>query len=106
MFTVAKILSGSDSAFSGNESSCPQVVCETWYCNNKNTTSVVLGYEQLTCFCRYEWMVGKLLYTNPTVKYFELALYAEEAIAKFGGLSSMTALDSVVLAAFQVLLRT
>ena len=52
---------------------------------------------------RYEWMVGKLLYTNPTVKYFELALYAEEAIAKFGGLSSMTALDSVVLAAFQVL---
>ena len=51
-------------------------------------------------------MAGKLLYTNPTVKYFELALYAEEAIAKFGGLSSMTALDSVVLAAFQVLLRT
>ena len=47
-------------------------------------------------------MVGKLLYTNPTVKYFDLALYAEEAIAKFGGLSSMTALDSVVLAAFQV----
>jgi len=77
--SVAKILSGSDSAFSGNDSSCPQVVCETWY----------------------EWMVGKLLYTNPTVKYFELALYAEEAIAKFGGLSSMTALDSVVLAAFQ-----
>jgi len=76
---VAKILSGSESAFGGDGTSSPQNICETWY----------------------EWMVGKLLYTNPTVKYFDLALYAEEAIAKFGGLSSMTALDSVVLAAFQ-----
>ena len=58
----------------------PQTVCETWY----------------------EWMVGKLLYTNPTIKYFDLALYAEEAIGKFGGLSSMTSLDSVVLAAFEM----
>ena len=104
MFIVAKILSGSDSAFSGNDSSCPQVVCETWYCNNKNINSAGLSYDSRHVFLRYEWMVGKLLYTNPTVKYFELALYAEEAIAKFGGLSSMTALDSVVLAAFQVLL--
>jgi len=74
---VARILSGSESAFVGEGS--PQKMCETWY----------------------EWMVGKLLYTNPTVKYFDLALYADEAIAKFGGLSDMTALDSVILAALQ-----
>ena len=58
----------------------PQELCETWY----------------------EWMVGKLLFTNPTVKYYDLAHYAEEAISKFGGLSSMTALDSVILAALEM----
>ena len=75
---IAGMLSGSESAYSGEGS--PQVLCETWY----------------------EWMVGKLLYTNPTVKYYDLSHYAQEAISKFGGLSSMTALDSVILATIEM----
>ena len=58
----------------------PQELCETWY----------------------EWMVGKLLFTNPTVKYYDLSHYAQEAISKFGGLSSMTSLDSVILATIEM----
>lgn len=76
--SIAGILSGAESAFVGEGN--PQELCETWY----------------------EWMVGKLLFTNPTVKYYDLSHYAEEAISKFGGLSSMTALDSVILAAIEM----
>ncbi len=47
-------------------------------------------------------MVGKLLYTNPSIKIYDLSHFAEEAIGKFGGLSSMTALDSVILAAMEL----
>jgi hypothetical protein len=47
-------------------------------------------------------MVGKLLYTNPSIKIYDLSHFAEEAIGKFGGLSSMTTLDSVILAAMEL----
>jgi hypothetical protein len=47
-------------------------------------------------------MVGKLLFTNPAIKIYDLSNFAEEAIAKFGGLSSMTTLDSVILAAMEL----
>ena len=76
--SIAGVLSGSETAYTGDGS--PQELCETWY----------------------EWMVGKLLFTNPTVKYYDLSHYAQEAISKFGGLSSMTALDSVILACIEM----
>ena len=43
-------------------------------------------------------LLGKLLFTQPDVKKFELGSAAERAINKFGGLSRMTSLDSVLLA--------
>ena len=36
------------------------------------------------------------------MKYYDLSHYAQEAISKFGGLSSMTALDSVILATIEM----
>ncbi len=71
---LASILSGSEEAFS-------ELVphCETWY----------------------QWLVGKLLYTCPDVKVYDLSYHAEQAIAKFGGLAQMTSLDSVILAAIE-----
>ena len=46
-------------------------------------------------------MIGKLLFTSPDVKKFELGAAAERAINKFGGLSRMTSLDSVLLAVME-----
>ena len=81
---VADILAGSDTVFfqgiNGDNSNSVLQKCETWY----------------------EWLVGKLLYSNPVVKVYELAYYAEEALSKFGGLTNMTALDSVLLAAMEL----
>ena len=73
---IAEILAGSAEIFQGKI----LMTCETWY----------------------EWMVGKLLFTNPAIKIYDLSNVAEEAIAKFGGLSSMTTLDSVILAAMEL----
>ena len=42
-------------------------------------------------------MIGKLLFTVPDVKCYDLSYYAEEAINKFGGLGKMTSLDSLSL---------
>merc|ERR1719412_3184458 len=46
-------------------------------------------------------MIGKLLFAQPDVKKFELGAAAERAINKFGGLSRMTSLDSVLLAVME-----
>lgn len=46
-------------------------------------------------------MVGKLLYTCPDVKSYDLSVHAEQAINRFGGLSRMTSLDSVLLATME-----
>ena len=46
-------------------------------------------------------MIGKLLFTQPDVKCYDLSYFAEQAINKFGGLSKMTSLDSVLLAAIE-----
>jgi len=53
------------------------------------------------CETWYQWMVARLLYTQPTVKAYDLSFHAQQAIDKFGGLSSMTTLDSVLLAAVE-----
>jgi len=73
---IAKVLAGDDSTFKEEV----QPKCETWY----------------------EWLIGKLLYTNPSVKIYDLPFHAEEAITNFGGLSSMTSLDSILLAAMEL----
>jgi hypothetical protein len=46
-------------------------------------------------------MIGKLLFTQPDVKKYDLAIVAEQAINNFGGLSRMTSLDSVLLAVME-----
>merc|ERR1711997_481792 len=54
------------------------------------------------CETWYEWLIGKLLYTNPSVRTYDLPYHAEEAITNFGGLGSMTTLDSVLLAVMEM----
>ena len=68
--TIAEILAGREEALNGVADKC-----ETWY----------------------QWMVYRLLYINPGVKGYDLGLYAQQAVDRFGGLQSMTALDSVLL---------
>ena len=54
-----------------------------------------------TCETWYQWMVARLLFTNPDIKAYDLAIQAEQAINQFGGLGRMTSLDSVILAAME-----
>ncbi len=42
--------------------------------------------------------MARLLYTLPTVKTYELGVHGAQAVDRFGGLCSMTTLDSVLLA--------
>jgi nuclear pore complex protein Nup85 len=67
---IAQILTGSEEALNTVANRC-----ETWY----------------------QWMVYRLLYTNPTVKGYDLSLYAQQAMDRFGGIDGMTSLDSVLL---------
>ncbi|XP_023344077.1 nuclear pore complex protein Nup85 [Eurytemora carolleeae] len=67
---IAQILAGSEDALNTVADRC-----ETWY----------------------QWMVYRLLYMNPTVKGYDLSIYAQQAMDRFGGLQSMTSLDSVLL---------
>ena len=53
------------------------------------------------CEVWYEWMVANLLYTRPAVRAYDLAVQGQEAVDKFGGLSGMTTLDSVLLAVLE-----
>ena len=53
------------------------------------------------CETWYEWLVARLLYTLPTVKTYELGVHGAQAVDRFGGLGSMTTLDSVLLAALE-----
>ena len=41
--------------------------------------------------------MARLLYTLPTVKIYELGVHGAQAVDRFGGLGSMTTLDSVLL---------
>ena len=49
----------------------------------------------------YQWMIGKLLYTNPVVKSYDLSYHAEQAISHFGGLKQMNTLDTILLATME-----
>ena len=69
--TVAQLLAGQEEALH-----LAAERCETWY----------------------EWLVARLLYTLPTVKIYELGVHGAQAVDRFGGLCSMTTLDSVLLA--------
>ena len=53
------------------------------------------------CEVWYEWLVPNLLYTRPAVKTYDLSVHGQQAIDKFGGLSSMTTMDSVLLAVLE-----
>ncbi|XP_076043052.1 nuclear pore complex protein Nup75 [Oratosquilla oratoria] len=50
----------------------------------------------------YHLMVSTLLFSNPTAKRFTIQSAAEDAINRMGGLSRITALDSVLLAAVEL----
>ena len=56
---------------------------------------------QAECEAWYEWMVAVVLYTRPAVRGYDLAVYGQQAVDKFGGLSGMTTLDSVLLATLE-----
>ena len=73
---LADILSGSEEIFNGKVFE----MCETWF----------------------EWMVAYLLFTNPSVKIYDVGNFAAEAMAKFGGMNSMTTLDSVIFSAMEL----
>jgi len=68
-----------------------------------NIAEIMAGREEAInavadrCETWYQWMVYRLLYTNPGVKGYDLGLYAQQAVDRFGGLQSMTSLDSVLL---------
>ena len=53
------------------------------------------------CEVWYEWMVANLLYTRPAVRAYDLSVYGQQSVDKFGGLSGMTTLDSVLLAVLE-----
>ncbi len=76
LVVIAKILAGDENTFQTQV----KPKCETWY----------------------EYLIGKMLYTNPSVRIYDLPYHAEEAIGLFGGLSTMTTLDSVLLAAMEM----
>ena len=49
------------------------------------------------CEVWYDWMVVNLLYTRPAVRAYDLSVHGQQAVDKYGGLSGMTTLDSVLL---------
>jgi len=53
------------------------------------------------CEVWYEWLVASLLYTRPAVRAYDLGVHGQQAVDKYGGLSGMTTLDSVLLAVLE-----
>ncbi|XP_038067379.1 nuclear pore complex protein Nup85-like [Patiria miniata] len=49
----------------------------------------------------YQMLVTKLLYSNPTVRALDLQYHAKACIDEFGGSSRMSALDNILMAAFE-----
>jgi hypothetical protein len=50
------------------------------------------------CGTWYQFMASWLLYTEPTVKSFDLSYHAHQCIAKFGGISKLKHSDLILLA--------
>lgn len=51
-------------------------------------------------------MVAALLYTEPTVKFYELSYHAHRFIQHYGGTANLNFCDSTVLALFELDLST
>eukprot|EP00794_Sanderia_malayensis_P008966 gene8967-9923_t len=68
---ICEILCGSERALKGNSD-----LCQSWY----------------------ELMVSKLLFTEPTVKFFDLHAHSTAAIYAYGGYDDLQPLDEIVLA--------
>ncbi|XP_071948764.1 nuclear pore complex protein Nup85-like [Antedon mediterranea] len=49
----------------------------------------------------YQMLVAKLLYTNPTVKTFDLQYHTKSCLDAYGGSSSLTPFDNILLAALE-----
>jgi len=68
-----------------------------------NIAEILAGSEEALdavankCKTWYQWMVYRMLYTNPSVAAYDLGIYAQQAIDRFGGLDNLTSLDSVLL---------
>lgn len=60
--------------------------------------------EKLKIYCTswYQAMVAVLLYTEPTVKFYELGYHAHRFVQHFGGTGSLNFCDATVLALFEL----
>ncbi len=64
--------------------------------------------EKLKTYCSswYQAMIALLLYTEPTVKFYELGHHTHRFVQYFGGTARLNFCDSTVLALFDLDLRT
>lgn len=64
--------------------------------------------EQLKKYCTswYQIMVAVLLYTEPTIKFYELSFHAHRYVQLYGGTANLNFCDSTVLALFELDLRS
>nr|CAD7461770.1 unnamed protein product [Timema tahoe] len=63
-------------------------------CGDKEAFSEVKGH----CETWYQYMAAWLLYTEPTVKSFDLTFHAHQCIALFRGLDKLNSTDVIILA--------
>lgn len=54
------------------------------------------------CETWYQHMVASLIYTEPTVKIFDLAFYANQSITRYGGPNCIKQLDLILCAIMEV----
>lgn len=77
-----------------------------FYCyviNSSIFTSQIIGGELVPEIKQnsqawYQLMVSILLYTEPTVKYFDLSYHANQCIQQFGGPKQLKLLDHIIVA--------
>ncbi|KAK6643060.1 hypothetical protein RUM43_004563 [Polyplax serrata] len=54
------------------------------------------------CLTWYQHMVASLIYTEPTVKSFDLAFYANQSITRYGGHNNVKQLDLILCAIMEM----
>lgn len=54
------------------------------------------------CQTWYQHMVASLIYTEPTVKSFDLAFYANQSITRYGGPANVKQLDLILCAIMEI----
>lgn len=64
--------------------------------------------DQLKIYCTswYQAMVVALLYTEPTIKFYEFSHHAHRYIQHYGGTAALSFCDATVLALFELDLRS